>query len=584
MLQVGRCEGLYVNSWDASSDDRVSVSGDIKAATEAEAYAYRQQLLGYGPDADEPFVAVVWDEDPTVDGFYRVLKSSVDAVVSHAFQGRLGFSLSLERVRNFASSLQEIVHAGSARVAVGSWNLSPNWSGEDGTTGTTAIPGTSGTAAITNPTTTTPYGAKVLRVTWSVASTAAGGGLYQAGVAYPGFKYSAAVNRVRSSINNRLVLQLRFYDGGGSLLTTFSSPEKQVIAGTAYTGSDFVVEGVTAPASSATWRVVVLSIAGTGYANWSVSSNLETDGWVCNPGTTVVAPTQTVEIQRVLAVPVSSTSLRVIDAATGAASGPWVYQAAGAPTVIADLPSDSCFAQFQCPPAAHYEGAATLTFARIAELDVAVGRQINNDPAGWVLGNGEFEIRPDFGTELGFEFRTFDSGSATWRDWETFVIQSKTDTYLGYAGILSAFPPPTSIAVLRNRPAAVTIRLMTTFTPNTANPVPNTQVSPVNIDITLRRGDPYASIDLTADYVQEFHVMVDGFAGATVPFAFSDASDPFIFVTSPTPLGVGSSTEDLFSPMGKSWSFGVGGRNPAAFRQPYWDYLHAGSETQEVVA
>lgn len=158
-------------------------------------------------------------------------------------------------------------------------NMSTNPSGEAGTTGWTALPGTTGVAAVTNPTSTTAFGTKVLRATWSTASTAAGGGIESAnlgaGHIAVGAKLSLYLGHIKSSINNRLRLIIGWYNDADLQIASTILTDFQVTAATVY---ERTVENIEVPSGATKFRVRVISATGTGYANWSIGSYLEVDG------------------------------------------------------------------------------------------------------------------------------------------------------------------------------------------------------------------------------------------------------------------------------------------------------------------
>jgi len=104
---------------DLSFDgDRVSFSGDLIAPDVATAKVYRQQLNGYGPhNTDEPIVAVTWEDDDTVSGFYFVVKSEVSTVPASYLDGKgwFPFSVDLVRVEGYQAPLVEVVRNGAVR-------------------------------------------------------------------------------------------------------------------------------------------------------------------------------------------------------------------------------------------------------------------------------------------------------------------------------------------------------------------------------------------------------------------------------------------------------------------------------------
>lgn len=213
------------------------------------------------------------------------------------------------RIINGRGQVNQRVYVSGAAIANGAYcidrwkaittNYVSNPSGESATTGYTAVPGTTGVAAITNPTTTTAFGAKALRCTWSTASTAAGGGeYYEVDIATEGLivgdVISVGLFHLLASISNRVQLSVEFRTNSVTISTS-SAAEKQVTGGTIVTAStraglpsDQYVENLTIPATCTKIRVRVLSVAGTGYANWSIGSYLQIDGLKINKGATLL--------------------------------------------------------------------------------------------------------------------------------------------------------------------------------------------------------------------------------------------------------------------------------------------------------
>lgn len=103
VFQIGRLFADYdvdikTSSWAGS---RWSVSGDVvlTGATRADqGIAVREQILAMDGNPDEPFVAVQWSEEPTVDGFYWLAGIRCDIGQMHLTDGLLSWSAELERV------------------------------------------------------------------------------------------------------------------------------------------------------------------------------------------------------------------------------------------------------------------------------------------------------------------------------------------------------------------------------------------------------------------------------------------------------------------------------------------------------
>lgn len=170
-------------------------------------------------------------------------------------------------------------------------NLVSNPSGETATTGWTVVAGTSGVAAVSNPLVTgnLVQGWRELQTVWSAASSAAGGGVYFDVPVTAGSVYSFGFGRVRSSIGNRLQLSVEWRTASTSV-STVTGTATQVTAGTIYDQSTFKLENQTAPATTTVARVKLLSVAGTGYANWSIGSYLGVKLLMVNTGATLYRP------------------------------------------------------------------------------------------------------------------------------------------------------------------------------------------------------------------------------------------------------------------------------------------------------
>lgn len=171
-------------------------------------------------------------------------------------------------------------------------NRVSNPSFEAGTTGAAAVAGTSGAAALTFPVVTTPFGTHVLHCQWSTASTAAGGGLYvevdvaAAGLAV-GDVVSAGIFRALASIATRLQFSVEFRTSSATVSTSTGAQQAVGAAGqygATQVGDDTAswlkLEGLTIPATCTKIRIRLLSVAGTGYANWSIGSYLRVDAFM----------------------------------------------------------------------------------------------------------------------------------------------------------------------------------------------------------------------------------------------------------------------------------------------------------------
>lgn len=119
-LKVGRFGVDFLSGEVRSVGDdgtEVKISGVTAYADRAAAVTLRQQLLGYVNSPDESFVPVLWDEQPELNGFYRVTGGSVTESDGSAWEGLWNFSVSLERVTGFAAPLIEVQGLGATRTA-----------------------------------------------------------------------------------------------------------------------------------------------------------------------------------------------------------------------------------------------------------------------------------------------------------------------------------------------------------------------------------------------------------------------------------------------------------------------------------
>lgn len=115
-ITIGRAVPDNVIRWNAQGDS-VDLAGVIFINDVDAAKSIRQQLLGYINSLDEPVVPVTSADDPTVDGYYRVLDGHVDIDGANALNnGNYPFGLKLERVPGYALPLIESVMVGALRT------------------------------------------------------------------------------------------------------------------------------------------------------------------------------------------------------------------------------------------------------------------------------------------------------------------------------------------------------------------------------------------------------------------------------------------------------------------------------------
>lgn len=124
-------------------------------------------------------------------------------------------------------------------------------------------------------------------------------------------------------------------------------------------------------------------------------------------------------------------------------------------------------ASWGCAPGDYYKGAVTLTVNGL----MRAGLDSPNTPASWVLDNGLLRIQPETsGGNTTGRILVDVYGGATY--------ESQKDWSFDRSGKLASF---SFLSVVRNSPEVATIRLQSGGTTNRHT-----------IDLTLRRGDPYA--------------------------------------------------------------------------------------------
>lgn len=117
MLTIGRVafpSGDAPSEWEVAADGSVKVAGDLRRGSVDELLAARAALIATGDNELDPVVPVVWDEEPSVSGFYRVTGVSVGTVPASMSARWLPWSATLEPVR--VPRRPEVVSAITAQV------------------------------------------------------------------------------------------------------------------------------------------------------------------------------------------------------------------------------------------------------------------------------------------------------------------------------------------------------------------------------------------------------------------------------------------------------------------------------------
>ncbi len=168
-----------------------------------------------------------------------------------------------------------------------------NPSAETNALGYYALPGTTGVAALTNPTTGGAPGAGTdfVRSTWSTASTAAGGGMTIGHATNSGVEridvssstqYSAGV-WVRASKAKTLAVQALVYTSAGTQTGSTTAGAATAVAANTWTRLSVTFT------TSATGARLVLQVVDTDATRWSVGNTLDVDAVMVWPGSVLPA-------------------------------------------------------------------------------------------------------------------------------------------------------------------------------------------------------------------------------------------------------------------------------------------------------
>jgi len=97
--RIGVDSGIELIPRDVDFDgDVMRVSGELFDMTEPEWAWTRQNVLNLLDNRDEPVVPVTWAADPRLDGYYAPVGASVRGSVGHLANGRLDWSIDLQRI------------------------------------------------------------------------------------------------------------------------------------------------------------------------------------------------------------------------------------------------------------------------------------------------------------------------------------------------------------------------------------------------------------------------------------------------------------------------------------------------------
>lgn len=152
-----------------------------------------------------------------------------------------------------------------------------NPSCETNTTGYTAIPGTSGAAAISRPSTGGWVGDYFARCTWSTASTAAGGGIQYGDIAVAAAEVWSFSAYVRASKTNRFQLNVEWRTSSATISTVSGTQTVITVDPDFPDAVRLTADNLTAPGTATVARIKVVTVAGTSYANWAINDTMDVD-------------------------------------------------------------------------------------------------------------------------------------------------------------------------------------------------------------------------------------------------------------------------------------------------------------------
>lgn len=228
------------------------------------------------------------------------------------------------------------------------------------------------------------------------------------------------------------------------------------------------------------WQAPLFEVSCSGASRVNGHSITELDGWCAIPGTATAATTS-FSLTPLTTTLVGGGSL-LFDQATNFYSDPITFSLA---------------------TSSHYMGAPLLT----QNGRTVVGRQILNDPDGWVLSNGLVKVRPSLTEVNHFVVGVANNGRTDYDEiayrfgaWDLFAATQAEE--FGYDG--STRTGPSTVQVLRNSPECVAIRCVYGWRYVREFDGGGTGdfgfAVGFNVDYTLRRGQTYAEIRVSTDF------------------------------------------------------------------------------------
>lgn len=236
---------------------------------------------------------------------------------------------------------------------------------------------------------------------------------------------------------------------------------------------------------------------------------------------------------------------------------------------------DVMVGQFYLPPVKFYEGAATVVMGG----RVVAGRQVQNTPSDWMIGNDIIQVEPVPGDDFAIRIRMWNVGA--WSTWQTITFKWENPA----VNPRKRLKFPHTITIMSNSPEAATVRLLTT-----TGAASGGDYSPISVDFTIRRGSRTVAVYLRSVFRGEFAAEIAGFTSPTaITGGFSKTTSGITtFIGSAVTLGIDSSdvysNQDIITAVDR-FAFGVGLTNSSETAQTLLnEYFWAGSEKQSVVA
>lgn len=236
---------------------------------------------------------------------------------------------------------------------------------------------------------------------------------------------------------------------------------------------------------------------------------------------------------------------------------------------------DVMVGQFYLPPVKFYEGAATVTMGG----RVVAGRQVQNTPSDWMIGNDIMQVEPVPGEDFAIRIRMWNVNA--WSTWQTITFKWENPA----VNPRKRLKFPHTITIMANSPEAATVRLLTT-----TGAASGGDYSPISVDFTIRRGSRTVAVYLRSVFEGEFAAEIAGFTSPTaITGGFSKTTSGITtLIGSAVTLGIDSSdvysNQDQITAVDK-FAFGVGLTNSLETAQTLLnEYFWAASEKQSVVA